>query len=89
MTNAERRVGENMKLRKQLARALASEVAMRSERRSLARRVRSYIREVLELETTIAELRGRLSCTVAEMKKLRRYEALITKLVERVQKDTG
>ena len=86
-TQEERRVGENVRLRKKLARALESETAIRAERRSLARRVRGYIREVLELETKISELRARLGTRDRENAKLQKYEALIFKLVERVKKD--
>ena len=50
--------------------------------------MRSYSREVLELETTIVELRGRLGANAKEFTKLRKYEALIKKMVERVQKDS-
>tara|TARA_R110000751_G_scaffold77254_4_gene155899 strand:+ start:1240 stop:1515 length:276 start_codon:yes stop_codon:yes gene_type:complete len=87
-TQEERMVGENVRLRSKLKRALAAEAAVREERRALARRMRSYSREVLELETTIVELRGRLGANAKEFTKLRKYEALIKKMVERVQKDS-
>ena len=87
MNNHERMVGENVKLRSKLTRALESETAIREERRALARRVRSYAREVLELETTIGELRGKSASLAKKIHKLKKYESLITKMVERVQKE--
>ena len=87
-TQEERRVGENVKLRRKLARALESEASIRAERRSLARRVRSYTREVLELETVISELRGKLTAKDAHITKLKKYEDIIIKMVERVEKDS-
>lgn len=86
-TQEERRVGENMKLRRQLARSLEKEAKIRSERRTLARRVRSYTREVLELEMVIVELRGKIASTSTEVARLRAYESIVTKMVDRVQKD--
>ena len=88
-TQEERRVGENVRLRKKLARALEAETATRGERRALARRVRGYIREVLELETKISELRARLGTMDRENAKLQKYEVLIIKMVERVKKDAA
>ena len=88
-TQEERRVGENVKLRKKLARALESEASIRAERRSLARRVRSYTREALELETVISELRGKITAKDIRITKLAKYEDIIVKMVRRVQKDAG
>tara|TARA_R110000751_G_scaffold75293_2_gene151852 strand:+ start:1928 stop:2212 length:285 start_codon:yes stop_codon:yes gene_type:complete len=88
-TQEERRVGENVKLRKKLARALESEASIRAERRSLARRVRSYAREVLELEMVINELRGKVTAKDTRITKLAKYEDIIVKMVRRVQKDAG
>lgn len=87
-TQEERMVGEKMKLRRQLARALESEAKIRAERRTLARRVRSYTKEVLELEMIIVELRGKVAATATEVTRLRKYESLINKMVRRVQKDS-
>ena len=83
----ERMVGENVRLRSKLARAIEAETAIRAERRALARRVRGYVREVLELETTIGELRGRIDADAKERTRIKKYETMMIKLVERVQKD--
>mgnify|MGYP003636183301 FL=1 len=87
-TQEERRVGENVKLRKKLARALESEATMRAERRRLARRVRSYAREVDDLETIASSLRDKLKSQGNEIDRLKKYEDLIVKMVKRVQKDS-
>ena len=87
-TQEERRVGENVKLRKKLARALESEATMRAERRRLARRVRSYAREVDDLETIASSLRDKLKSQGDEIDRLKKYEDLIVKMVKRVQKDS-
>ena len=87
-TQEERRVGENVKLRKKLARALESEATMRAERRRLARRVRSYAREVDDLETIASSLRDKLKSQGNEIDRLKKYEDLIGKMVKRVQKDS-
>lgn len=84
MNGSERMVGENVKLRKKLARALESAAAMRGERNHAIRQSKRLMKENVEMSSRISRLRNKLTVRSDKLAKLRRYETLLRTLVKKV-----
>ena len=84
MNGNERMVGQNVKLRKKLARALELAAAMKGERNHAIRQAKRLMKENIEIASLVSRLRSKLTTKNAELLKLRRYETLIITLVKKV-----
>ena len=84
MKGDESMVGDNVKLRRKLTRAIESASALRGERNHAVRQAKRLTKENLYLASLAGRLRRKLTVRNAELVKLKRYKALIFNLVKKV-----